>query len=1149
MRHDFKISSRCLRALLALALIALLAGGGWFYVGQQKAMSRKVEENLGTIARLKTEQIAAWRRDQLGYAAALLQNQFLTGSVARFLAGPNAKNTRDLRARFRSLASKNNYADIQLVDMKGKALLGLVEPVIPLHKHVQALGEALRTGKPAFVDIHAGEKHIFPHIAVVVPCYSGAGETRKPMAALVLVSDASQFLYPLVESWPTPSKTGETLLVRPEGNEVLILNDLRHQPGTALKLRLPLNRTDAPAVMAALGKRGFVRGKDYRGIEVVAVIMPIPDSPWLMIAKIDAEESFADWHSLSAMMLAFILVFAACIAAVGLALWQRERKALYRDLYLAEAALRASVERHSVTLQAIGDAVIATDARGLVELVNPVAEELIGWNQEEAAGKPLEEVFQIVNEETRGKVADPFAKVLREGVVVGLANHTILIARDGTERPIADSGAPIRGEDGNITGVVLVFRDQTAERDTLRRLEENEERFRGTFEQAAVGVAHVAPNGRFLLINDRFCSIVGYTREEMLQKTFQDITHPEDLDVSLENVQQVLDGSIRNYSLEKRYICKDGSTVWIALTVSLVCDASDAPLYFISVVEDIARRKVAEERLRHLTLVLRALRDVNQLITREKDRQTLLRRACEILVETRGYHSAWIGLRESAGGMRVAAEAGIGAEFDAVRAALEAGGCPACCRQAQEGNGVALMHDTKVNCVACPLAPTYRDTAALAGVLRHAGSDYGTLVVALPVEMADDAEEQSLFRQLCEDIGFALRGIEVEAEQQKLQTQFVQFQKMESVGRLAGGVAHDFNNILGVIIGYAELALLEIGPGDPLHANLNEILKAAGRSRDITRQLLAFARKETIAPVALDLNASVEGMLKILRRLIGEDIDLAWHPGKALGQVLLDPSQLDQILANLCVNARDAIADVGKIDIETGTTTFDAAYCADHAGFVPGDYVLLSVSDDGSGMDRQTVEKIFEPFFTTKGVGKGTGLGLATVYGIVKQNNGFINVYSEPGEGAAFRIYLPRHAGDVAAEGRAVVEEVPKGRGETLLVVEDEEAILKLAEQILSSYDYKVLTAPTPLEALQAAETHSIDLLITDVVMPQMNGRELAEKLQSLYPRLKCLYMSGYTANAIAHRGVLEKGIQFIQKPFSPRELAAKVRTALDEKG
>ena len=386
-------------------------------------------------------------------------------------------------------------------------------------------------------------------------------------------------------------------------------------------------------------------------------------------------------------------------------------------------------------------------------------------------------------------------------------------------------------------------------------------------------------------------------------------------------------------------------------------------------------------------------------------------------------------------------------------------------------------------------------------------------------------------------------------EQLLLAVQLTQAQKMESVGRLAGGVAHDYNNALTAIMGFTELALMDADPKGSLHANLNQVLKAGRRATNITRQLLAFARKQTIAPVVLDLNETVESILKMLRRLIGEDIDLVWMPGKDLGNVKMDPSQIDQVLANLCVNARDAIEGVGKITIETESIVFDADYCADHRGFVPGKFVLLAVSDNGCGMDKETLSNIFEPFFTTKDVDKGTGLGLSTVYGTVKQNNGFINVYSEPGKGTGIKIYLPRHDGQAVEIQEESTAKIPQGHAETILVVEDDLSLLKLAQKILQGLGYSVLAADATKEALKIAKDHigEIHLLVTDVIMPEMNGQELSERLKSLHPGLKCIFMSRYTANAIAHHGVLDEGGRFIQKPFSKRDLATIVRKVLDE--
>ena len=386
----------------------------------------------------------------------------------------------------------------------------------------------------------------------------------------------------------------------------------------------------------------------------------------------------------------------------------------------------------------------------------------------------------------------------------------------------------------------------------------------------------------------------------------------------------------------------------------------------------------------------------------------------------------------------------------------------------------------------------------------------------------------------------------MEAEKEKLLTQFVEAQKMESVGRLAGGISHDFNNMLGVILGHAELALKQLVPDNPLFASLQEINKAAMRSANLTRQLLAFARKQTVSPQMLDLNETVDGMLKMLQRLIGEDIDLAWLPGKNMGSINIDPTQIDQILANLCVNARDAIKDTGKITIETSSVTLDKAYCNTHLGFVPGKYVLLVVSDNGCGMDRETQSHLFEPFFTTKETGKGTGLGLATVYGIVKQNGGFIYVYSELGQGTTFRIYLQQHSAKtvLAITSNAIFANALGSK--TILLVEDEPMNLGITATMLEQHGYKVLAAATPGEAVRLARDHAeeIHLLLTDVVMPEMNGKDLARNLLSLYPNLRTLFMSGYTANVIAHHGVLDEGVHFIQKPFSMDDLGEKVREA-----
>ena len=441
-------------------------------------------------------------------------------------------------------------------------------------------------------------------------------------------------------------------------------------------------------------------------------------------------------------------------------------------------------------------------------------------------------------------------------------------------------------------------------------------------------------------------------------------------------------------------------------------------------------------------------------------------------------------------------------------------------------------------CEECPVSRTLRDGvvhAATRTVLRD-GVTRSYHQVSSPV--LDEEGRVTAAIVIIEDV----------TERLAAQAQASQNQKMEAIGRLAGGVAHDFNNMLQVILGHAELALDECGPDDAVAGNIREIVGAADRSAGLVAQLLAFARRQVTAPRNLDLNATIDGTISMLQRLIGENIALEWRPGDDVWPVRMDPAQLDQVLANLCVNARDAVGDTGNIVIETGNGAFDEAWCAANPDFKPGDYALLTVSDDGCGMDRETQARLFEPFFTTKSLGRGTGLGLATVYGIVRQNGGFIKVYSEPGRGTTFRICLPRHADEAALPPAEETMAAAATGNEVLLLVEDEPRLLSMAQAMLTRLGYRVVAQGSPEAALAAAAQLEgpIDLLVTDVIMPGMDGRELSRRLCERRPDLRTLFMSGYSGNIIAHHGVLEPGVHFLQKPFTTRDLAAAVRAALD---
>lgn len=518
-----KSFSRWLLAFLVAASLVFLAGGVWLRETLREQWRHEAEEDLQAISELKARQIADWRAERLADAAVLVSSSDLVARAAQWLAEPDTEAPSPLAAPLRSLCEHYGYDEILLTDATGHVRWSLSGRLGTLAADTAGvLAEAMRRQRPVLTDLHRGAADRNPHIGVIAPLRSETGGAGQAAGAVILQCDARQFLYPLLQSWPTPSATAETLLVRRDGDSVLFLNELRHQPDTALRLRIPLHREDVPAVMAVMGREGTAAGRDYRGVEVLSAMRVIPNSPWFLVAKLDAEEAYEAAQRQATLVLELLAVGTALVVAVIGLFWQRNWKAHFRKLFLAEAARRKTEERYRTTLLSIGDGVIATDTEGRVELMNPVAESLTGWAQDAALGKPVEEVFAIVNEETGQQVENPVRRVVREGTVVGLANHTLLIARDGARRPIADSGAPVRGEQDQIAGVVLVFRDQTSERAAQQALRDSVQEyldlFRGMLTGFAVHEVLLDEQGqpvdyRFLSVNPAFERLTGLTAQ------------------------------------------------------------------------------------------------------------------------------------------------------------------------------------------------------------------------------------------------------------------------------------------------------------------------------------------------------------------------------------------------------------------------------------------------------------------------------------------------------------------------------------------------------------------------------------------------------------------------------------------------------------
>lgn len=608
-------------------------------------------------------------------------------------------------------------------------------------------------------------------------------------------------------------------------------------------------------------------------------------------------------------------------------------------------------------------------------------------------------------------------------------------------------------------------------------------------------------NGRLCEINETYSQMSGRSRQEMLAMRISDLE-------AMMNERQLADLlkeliAIGGKRFESAHQRKDGSIFEIEASVRYLSVAGGR---FVSFIRDITEHKKAQEALRE------SERKYKLLIETTNTGYVILDYAGKVLDANQEY------LRMTG---RTRME-------DIVDKAVTEWTAP---------------HDLQRNMEA--VRQCMRD-----GLIRNLEIDYldaqGQLIpVEVQASVLSDSKSVQII-SICRDI--TERRLAVK-EREQLVIQLTQAQKLESIGRLAGGIAHDFNNMLGVIIGWADIIQNELLPEKELYAALGNIMEAARRSADLTQQLLAFARKQHIEPKIINLNDTIESMIKMLRRLIGEDIRLLWKPAAALEPVLIDPIQIDQILANLCLNARDAIGqNIGAINIETGIAELDEEFCKSHPGAATGHYVMLSVHDSGCGMDPEILANIFEPFFTTKSLGKGTGLGLATVYGIVNQNKGYIDVHSEQGKGTTFSIYLPCHAVAPLDKSKPVSAMESSHGHKTILIVEDEAHLLKALQTMLIKLGYTVLAAAMPTEAIRLAAEQAgpLQLLITDMVMPEMNGPDLARHLSQRYPDLKCLFISGYASDDISPQHIYSEGRYYLQKPFAMNDLALKIKTILD---
>ena len=772
-----------------------------------------------------------------------------------------------------------------------------------------------------------------------------------------------------------------------------------------------------------------------------------------------------------------------------------------------EESLNESEARFRTLVEGSNDIVWEVDAKGTYTYVSPNVSSVMGYRPTEMLGKTP---FDFMPTDEARRVGEIFGAIASEKKPFTLLAHAF-VAKDGLHGVMECSGRPILDKGGHLRGYRGIDRDITDRKQAEETIQNSEDKYRRLF-QSAIDMIHIVDDQhRIIDVNETELRKLGYSRSELIGRPLLDIIHPEFRPVTAGGVPTVRSGqSIKSY--ETALLTKDGGRISVlANVVPLMVDGRFVGAQ--AIIHDITDRKQAEEDRARFRLLLDQAHDA---VFIADPKVGLFLDVNQTAVEKLGYS------REELLTMTP--------------------------RDIEVGFSLSEPEWEK-------FMNRIRSTngAVLEGVHRRKDGTTFPVEISLMIKQIESREYQvAIVRDISERKELEKAQILAEGREQ-VEQQLRQAQRVESLGQLAGGIAHDFNNLLTIINGYTEMSLGNLAKDDPIRGNLDEVRKAGDRAAALTRQLLAFGRKQILRPRVVDLDAVVAETEKMLKRLIGEHIELVNIRNKGLWPITIDPAQIDQVIVNLAVNARDAMPMGGKIIIESKNVELDEEYASKHISVRPGPYVMLAVSDTGSGMDKETLAHLFEPFFTTKEPGKGTGMGLATVYGNVKQSEGNVWVYSEVGKGTTFKLYFPRVDRPVDQPEPRRLSTQTTGRGETVLLVEDDEAVRMLARGILEKNGYTVIVASNGTEALEKCRTHKgvIQLLITDVVMPQMGGPELVYSLSGQRPETKVLYMSGYASKGVVQQKVIEEGAQFLQKPFTPTRLAQKVRDVLDapEKG
>lgn len=749
----------------------------------------------------------------------------------------------------------------------------------------------------------------------------------------------------------------------------------------------------------------------------------------------------------------------------------------------------------TIILSSISDAVITTDAEGRIDFLNPEAERLTGWQRDNSLGRRVEEVFRVYRQKTMTEMERPVEAVIRQGQRIAPAECKLLMARGGQQIPIEDSISPIKDSDGTLQGVVMIFKDVTERRLAEAKATEHRERFRATFEQAAVGIAFISPEGNFLRVNHRLSEILGYSRLEFLDRNFQQITFPEDLPACMLMMTELLEGKGNIYTLEKRYFRKDGSLVWCKITSSLVRKANDEPNYFIAVVDDVSERKSSEAALRLSKVQLQTAVEIGGMgmwiVDLSKE---------EVWLDDTALRFWGLSERQqqtfSAGELRAMVYA---SDRELVRQSRES------------------------------LLSTEMEKASEFRIVRPDGS-----VAWLSAKARRERDEEG------EMVRWVFVAMDI-TERKHAEEERMRAQKLEALGTLSGGIAHDFNNILLAINENARLAAQDLGPGNPVQESLIQIQKAGERAKELVKQILAFSRPSDREKSSTLLTPVVQDAIQLAKATSPSSIRFESCLPTNIPCIMGNANQIYQVVVNLITNAVHAIGDrAGRIEIHVCSEILEAGAASSLPGIEAGHYVKLSIRDDGCGMDKTTLDRLFDPFFTTKPQGQGTGLGLAVVHGIIKGHGGTIQVSSEPAKGSMFIVYLPvsKETGNNMPTQGPIVDskDVEAGTDElSILFVDDEEMLVMLAERAFNRMGHKMEGFTDPHAAIREFQNRPDDfnIVVTDLSMPKFSGFDLAEQVRAVRPGIPIVMTSGYVRPADEERAA-QYGVKgIVLKPTS----------------